>query len=42
MGILKSCEEDKICTMHRIVTFEQRHKEVKATEKPVEKTLEKK
>ena len=24
MGMLKTCEEDKICTIHRAVTFEQK------------------
>ena len=40
--MLNSCEEDKICTKHRIVTFKQRHNEVKVTEKAVEKTPKKK
>ena len=33
MGMLKTCEEDQICTIQRVVTFEQRpvkEKEVKA------------
>ena len=24
MGMLKTCEEDQICTIHKVVTFEQR------------------
>ena len=42
MGMLKNCEEDQICTIHRIVTFEQTYqkgKEVKSDLKPVEKQL---
>ena len=42
MGMLKNCEEDQICAIHRIVTFEQtskKGKEVKFELKPVEKQL---
>ena len=42
MGMLKNCEEDHICTIHRIVTFEQtskKGKEVKSDFKPMEKQL---
>ena len=24
MGLLKSCAEDKLCTIHRVVTFQQK------------------
>ena len=42
MGMLKTCEEDQICTTHRVVTFEQRHvkeEEVKSEVQKVEKSL---
>ena len=42
MGMLKNCVEDQICTIHRIVTFEQtsqKGKEVKFDLKPVKKQL---
>ena len=42
MGMLKNCEEDWICTIHKIVAFEQtskKGKEVKSELKPVEKQL---
>ena len=42
MGILKTCEEDWICTIHRVVTFEQKpmkEKEVKFEFYKVEKSL---
>ena len=42
MGMLKTCEEDRICTIHRIVTFKQRpvkEKEVKSGFQKVEKGL---
>ena len=41
-GMLKNCDEDQICTVHRIVTFEQtsqKGKEVKSDCKPVEKQI---
>ena len=40
MGMLKNCEKDQICTLHKIVTFEQtskKGKEVKSELNPVEK-----
>ena len=42
MGMLKTCEEDLICTTHRVVTFEQKPvkgKEVKSEFQKVEKSL---
>ena len=42
MGMLKSCQEDHICTIHRVVTFEQKpvkEKEVKSKFQKVEKSL---
>ena len=42
MGMLKTCEEDQICTIHRVVTFEQKpvkEKEVNSEFQKVEKSL---
>ena len=42
MDMSKNCEEDGICTIYRIVTFQQtswKGKEVKSDLKPVEKQL---
>ena len=42
MGVLRSCEEDQICTIQKIVTFEQKPKkgkEEKSESKPVEENL---
>ena len=42
MGMLKTCEEDQICTIHRVDTFEQKlvkEKEVKYEFQKVEKRL---
>ena len=42
MGMLKTCEEDQICTIHRAVTFEQKpvkEKEVYSEFQKVEKSL---
>ena len=42
MGMLKTCEEDQVCTIPRVVTFEQRpvkEKEVKSEFQKVEKSL---
>ena len=42
MGMLKTCAEDQICTIHRVVTFEQRpvqEKEVKSELQKVEESL---
>ena len=42
MGMLRSCEEDEICTIHKIATFEQKPKngkEDKSESKPVEENL---
>ena len=39
-GHVKTCEEDQICTIHRVITFEQRpvkEKEVKYEFQKVEK-----
>ena len=41
-GMSKTCEEDQICTIHRVVTFEQKsviEKEVKSEFQKVEKSL---
>ena len=43
MGMLKPCEEDQICTIHRVVTFQQKpvkEKEVKSKFQKVEKSLQ--
>ena len=40
--MLKTCEEDQICTIHRVVTFEQKpvkEKEVKSEFQKIEKIL---
>ena len=40
--MLKTCEEDQICTIHRVVTFEQKpvkEKELKSEFQKVEKSL---
>ena len=42
MGMLKTCEGDQICTIHKVVTFEQKpvkEKEVKSEFQKVEKSL---
>ena len=42
MGMLKTCVEDQICTIHRVVTFEQKpvkEEEVKSEFQKVEKSL---
>ena len=42
MGMLKTCEEDQICPIHRVVTFEQKpvkEKEVNSEFQKVEKSL---
>ena len=42
MDMLKTCEEDQICTIHRVVTFEQKpvkEKEVNSEFQKVEKSL---
>ena len=42
MGMLKICEEDQICTIHRVVTFEQKpvkEKVVNSEFQKVEKSL---
>ena len=42
MGMLKTCEEDQICTIHKVVTFEQKpvkEKGVKSEFLKVEKSL---
>ena len=42
MGILKTCEEDQICTIHKVVTSEQKPvkvKEVNSEFQKVEKSL---
>ena len=42
MGMLKTCEEDQICTIHSVVTFEQKpvkEKEVNSEFQKVEKSL---
>ena len=37
MGLLKSCAEDKVCTVHRIVTFHEIKEECKT--EVVEKSM---
>ena len=42
MGMLQICEEDQSCTIHRVVTFEQKpvkEREVKSEFQKVEKSL---
>ena len=41
MGMLKTCEEDQICTIHRVFTFEQKpvKEKVKSEFQKVEKSL---
>ena len=42
MGMLKTCKEDQIFTIHKVVTFEQRpvkEKEIKSEFQKVEKSL---
>ena len=41
-GMLKTCEEDQMCTIHRVVTFEKKpviEKEVKSEFQKVEKSI---